>query len=249
MKAAGQRQIMNLIRCAWAGSQKYGTLVWSGDIHSSFRALKEQVQAGINMGIAGIAWWTTDVGGFLGGYSESPTFRELLIRWFEWAVFTPVLRMHGARQPFEKLEEEFRNGVRQFTSGQANEIFSYGDEIYTILKKYVLLRQQLKEYLVSLTEAAHEKGIPLMRALFLEYPYDPACWEVKDEYLFGKDILVAPVTEEGQRKKVVYFPGDDIWIHASDKSEYRGTTRAEVNAPLDKIPVFIRKGADITFEL
>ena len=249
MKAAGQRQIMNLIRCAWAGSQKYGTLVWSGDIHSSFRALREQVQAGINMGIAGIAWWTTDVGGFLGGYSESPTFRELLIRWFEWAVFTPVLRMHGARQPFEKLEEEFRNGVRQFTSGQANEIFSYGDEIYTILKKYVLLRQQLKEYLVSLTEAAHIKGIPLMRALFLEYPYDPACWEVKAEYLLGKDILVAPVTEEGQRKKVVYFPGDDIWIHASDKSEYRGTTRAEVNAPLDKIPVFIRKGADITFEL
>lgn len=249
MTGSGQKRVMNLIRCAWAGSQKYGTLVWSGDVHSSFRALKEQVQAGISMGIAGIAWWATDIGGFLGGYPGDKTFKELLIRWFQWAVFTPVLRMHGARQPFEKLEEEFRNGVKQFTSGQPNEIYSYGEEIYGILLKYVLIRKSLEEYLTDLMQETHETGMPLMRALFLEYPEDPECWNVKDEYLFGRDILVAPVTEEGQREKVVYFPGNEKWTAASGKEEYSGGTSVMVDAPVDKIPVFIRNGAKIEFDL
>lgn len=84
MKAEGEEQVINLLRCAWAGSQRYGALVWSGDIHSSFRSLRNQFAAGLNMGIAGIPWWTTDIGGFHGGNIHDPHFHELLIRWFQW---------------------------------------------------------------------------------------------------------------------------------------------------------------------
>lgn len=245
MKAQGQAEVMNLIRCAWAGSQKYGTVVWSGDVHSSFRALQEQFQAGISMGVAGIAWWGTDIGGFLGGYSESEEFKELLVRWFEWSVFCPILRMHGARQPFEKMEEEYRKGVRQFTSGQPNEIYSYGEEVYGILRKYVMIREKLKGYIAGLMKEAHENGMPLIRALFLEYPWQEASWEVQEEYLFGKDILVAPVLKMGQREKNVFFPGEDNWISASDGACHEGGSWSVVKAPLDVIPVFVRQGADI----
>lgn len=249
MKEAGQEKIVNLIRCAWAGSQKYGTLVWSGDVHSSFRAMREQLQAGISMGIAGIAWWGTDIGGFLGGYPKLPEFQELLVRWFEWSVFCPVLRMHGARQPFEKLEEEYREGVKQFTSGQPNELYSYGEEVCGILKKYVLLREELRDYIRFLMEEAHETGMPLIRALFLEYPQEEAGWEIGDEYLFGKDLLVAPVTQAGQRTREVYLPGTDAWIFAAGQKEYEGGVRITVEAPLDVIPVFIRKGAQVHFRI
>ena len=80
MQAEGQENIVNLLRCAWVGSQKYGALVWSGDVDSSFRALREQLPAGLNMGLAGIPWWATDIGGFLGGNPDDPDFRECLVR-------------------------------------------------------------------------------------------------------------------------------------------------------------------------
>ena len=99
MKAEGQENVINLLRCAWAGSQKYGALVWSGDIHSSFSSLRNQLAAGLNMGLAGIPWWTTDIGGFHGGNPADPEFRELLIRWFEYGTFCPVMRLHGYREP------------------------------------------------------------------------------------------------------------------------------------------------------
>ena len=85
LKSEGETEVLSLVRCAWAGSQKYGALTWSGDIHSSFRAMREQLQAGLNMSVAGIPWWTSDIGGFLGGDISDPKFRELLVRWFEWA--------------------------------------------------------------------------------------------------------------------------------------------------------------------
>ena len=99
MKAAGQTNIVNLVRCAWAGSQKYGALVWSGDIPSTFGSMKNQLAAGLNMGIAGIPWWTTDIGGFYGGDPTNPEFQELFIRWFQWGAFCPVMRLHGDREP------------------------------------------------------------------------------------------------------------------------------------------------------
>ena len=90
LKAEGEKDILSLVRCAWAGSQKYAVLTWSGDIHSSFRSMREQLQAGLNMGMAGIPWWTSDIGGFLGGDISDKSFQELLVRWFEWGAFCPV---------------------------------------------------------------------------------------------------------------------------------------------------------------
>lgn len=86
MKQSGQEEIVSLVRCAWAGSQKYGALVWSGDIASSWGSLRNQLCAGLSMAIAGFAWFTTDIGGFHGGVPESPQFRELLVRWFQWGM-------------------------------------------------------------------------------------------------------------------------------------------------------------------
>lgn len=140
LKSEGETEVLSLVRCAWAGSQKYGALTWSGDIHSSFRAMREQLQAGLNMSVAGIPWWTSDIGGFLGGDISDPKFRELLVRWFEWGAFCPVFRMHGERSPWHEREEEFINGVRQLTSGQDNEVWSFGEDNFEILKKYLFLR-------------------------------------------------------------------------------------------------------------
>lgn len=99
LRAENRVDMVNLVRCAWAGSQKYAALVWSGDVPSTFESLRDQIMAGLNMGLAGIPWWTTDIGGFMGGNGNDPAFRELLLRWFQFAVFTPVLRMHGDREP------------------------------------------------------------------------------------------------------------------------------------------------------
>ena len=99
MTEVGQKQVINLLRCAWAGSQKYGALVWSGDIDTTFRSLRNQFAAGLNMGLAGIPWWTTDIGGFHGGNPDDPQYREVLVRWFEYGAFCPVFRLHGFRDP------------------------------------------------------------------------------------------------------------------------------------------------------
>ena len=99
MKAEGEENIVNLLRCAWAGSQKYGNVVWSGDVPSTFEAFYDQLQAGLNMGLAGIPWWTTDIGGFMTDDVNDPDFQQLLIRWYEFAVYSAVFRMHGDRGP------------------------------------------------------------------------------------------------------------------------------------------------------
>lgn len=245
MKAEGQDEVLNLVRCAWAGSQKYGALVWSGDVYSSFRTLREQLQAGLNIGMAGIPWWTTDIGGFIGGDIHDEKFHELLIRWFEWAVFCPVFRLHGERPPFHPLEEEFRDGVRQFSSGQDNEVWSFGEEVYEVLKKYLFLRERLRPYIRECMKEAHEVGSPVMRTLFYEFPNDKKCWEITDEYFFGADILVAPIMEEGIRERNVYLPEGAKWTCATTKTVYDGGQVIKVEAPLDVIPFFVRDDAKI----
>ena len=102
MTAEGQENVINLLRCAWAGSQRYGALVWSGDIDSSFRSLRNQLVAGLNMGLAGIPWWTTDIGGFHGGNIHCDKFKEVLVRWFQFGAFCPVFRLHGFREPVKE---------------------------------------------------------------------------------------------------------------------------------------------------
>lgn len=250
LKESGVENPLSLIRCAWAGSQKYGIVAWSGDVHSDFRSFKNQVQAGISMNMAGIPWWTTDAGGFLGGDIHSEEFRELLIRWFEWAVFCPVLRLHGERPPFKKLEEPYHTvrgyEIKQMESGQDNEVWSFGEEAYEILSNQLKLREKLKPYITKVMGLASSKGEPVMRPLFYDFASaGPDIYKIEDEYMFGPDLLVCPVMEKGITKRPVYLPpleNGAKWTDIFTKKEYSGGQTVEVDAPLYKIPVFGRNG-------
>lgn len=246
MKEEGQENIINLLRCAWAGSQRYGALVWSGDIHSDFQTLRNQFVAGLNMGIAGIPWWTTDIGGFHGGWVDDPKFHELLIRWFEYGTFCPVMRLHGNREPHKP--QLGTTGGAACLSGADNEVWSYGKDVEEILTKYLFLRERLKEYISSIMEEAHQKGTPVMRLLSYEFPKDDDCWSDRQEYMFGAKILVAPVMYEGQRSREVYFPLGATWTDAWTDNSFEGGQIIKVEAPLERIPLFLRDGARLPIQ-
>ena len=239
-KENGQEDVVNLIRCAWAGSQRYGALVWSGDIMSTYEDFRKQICAGIHMGLSGIPWWTTDIGGFHGGVTEDPDFRELLVRWFQFGTFCPVMRIHGCRQPVEQIINQ-AGEIREGT-GADNEIWSFGEEAYPILVKFIRLREMMRDYTRSLMEEAHEKGAPVIRALFYEFPEDPVCWDVKDSYMYGPDVLVAPVCYEKARSRRVYLPAGASWTLASTGETYAGGQELALEVPLDTLPVFLRDG-------
>lgn len=243
MKSEGQENIVNLIRCAWAGSQKYGTLVWSGDIESSFSSMKNQLAAGLNMGIAGIPWWTTDIGGFYGGNPQDPKFKELFVRWFQWGTFCPVMRLHGDRQP--QQPQIGTTGGAACRSGAPNEVWSYGEEVYKICVKYMKLREKMRDYTRLLMKEAHEKGTPIIRPLFYEYPEDIQCWNVEDEYFYGSDILVAPILESGAISRKIYLPNSSTWIEYETKKHYDGGKWIEVKVTLDTIPIFIKEKSKV----
>ena len=238
MKEQGQEDIVNLIRCAWAGSQKYGALVWSGDIASSFESMRNQLAAGLNMGLAGIPWWTTDIGGFHCGNPDDPAFRELFVRWFEWGTYCPVMRLHGDREP--RQPQLGSGGGASCCSGAANEIWSYGDEVFEICKEYIRIRESMRDYIRSLMKEAHEKGTPVMRTLFYEFPDDPKAWEIEDEYMFGGTYLVAPILTAGTYKRDVYLPSGSQWKDVRSKRVYEGGSVITVDAELAVIPVFER---------
>lgn len=231
----GQINAVNLLRCAWAGSQNYGALVWSGDIASSFESMRNQLSAGLNIGIAGIPWWTTDIGGFHGGDPSDPAFRELFVRWFEWAAFCPVMRLHGDREP---RQEPLDATETYCCSGADNEVWSYGEEVYEICKKYLDIRESLRDYTRHLMLQAHIKGSPVIRTLFYEFPQDTQCWEIEDEYMYGDKFLVAPVLEAGKRERMVYFPKGADWKEMNSRKLFCGGTFSKVQARLSEIPVF-----------
>lgn len=240
MVAEGQENVCNLVRSAWAGSQRYGALIWSGDVSSTFRAFREQLQIGLNMGIAGIPWWTTDIGGFLGGYVKDMNFHELLLRWFAFGVFSPVFRLHGERVPHIEPEQAVIDGVAQMMSGSPNEIWSYGEENYEIMKNYIEMRERLRPYIRNCMAEAHEKGTPVMRTMFYEFPEDSVCWTTDTQYMFGPDILVAPIFELGQRSREVYLPKGQTWNNAKTKEVFEGGQTLTVDAPINEIPLFVR---------
>lgn len=236
MEREGQKNIVNLLRCAWAGSQKYGALVWSGDIASSFASMKNQLAAGLNMGIAGIPWWTTDIGGFHGGNPDDPAFRELFVRWFEWGTFCPVMRLHGDREP--RQPQVGTTGGAACCSGAANEVWSYGEEVLAICRYYMEIRESLRDYTRSLMQEAHEKGTPVMRTLFYEFPKDEKCWETEDEYMYGNCYLIAPVMKAKEYERKVYLPDGADWKDFYTEELFAGGQSIRTSCPLNRIPVF-----------
>ena len=238
LKAQGEDDVINLLRCAWAGSQRYGTLVWSGDIPSTWDALRNQLVAGLHMGIAGIAWWTTDIGGFWGGDPQDADYQELLIRWFQWGTFCPVMRLHGFRVPESPVTH--LDGRPNCSSGADNEVWSYGEEAYSILKRHILLREAMRPYSRAVMEEAHTTGAPVMRPMFFEFPNEDNLWAVSDQYMFGSELLVAPILERGQHARSVYLPEGMEWINAYTGETFAGGQAIDVPAPIEQIPLFVK---------
>lgn len=232
--------VVNLLRCGWAGSQKYGNVIWSGDIPSTFEAFADQIQCGLNMGLAGIPWWTTDIGGFMTDDVNDPDFQQLLIRWYQFAVYSPVLRMHGDRGPHTIPPLDGRDwGGGYLHTGQPNELWSYGEENYAIMRKYYDIRISMHDYIRSLYQEAHENGSPLLRAMFYEFPEDEKCWELQDQYMFGAKYLAAPVLRLNQFRRAVYLPAGS-WKLTASSEVFQGGQTVTVDAPVEYMPVFER---------
>jgi len=240
MQAAGQEEIINLSRSAWAGTQRYGAAVWSGDIRSRFEVLRAQIPAGLNIAMSGIPWWTTDIGGFMEGDIRTDYFKELIVRWFQYGAFCPLFRLHGVRPPLNGLY-----GAQ--SSGADNEVWSFGERDYEIIRNLLFLREKLKPYLRELNREAHEHGTPPMRPLYYDFPTDPAAVNLADQFMLGPDLLVAPVTEQGAISREVYLPTGTIWVEAWSGQEFQGGQLLKANAPLERIPVYWRKESKYQF--
>jgi alpha-glucosidase len=217
---APRQRIFILSRAAFLGSQRYGAGLWSGDVDMTFTALRKQVALGLNVSLAGIPWWGTDIGGF--GFAGQCT-PELYIRWFQFGAFCPLFRPHGDQT-------------------ELREPWQFGAEVEAICAKYLRLRYRLLPYLYTAVHEACTTGIPLMRPLVLEFSDDPRVFNLSDEYLFGPDLLVAPILDEGSVKREVYLPAGG-WIDFWTDAVYTGPCSLTVEAPLDTLPLFIRQGA------
>ncbi len=239
LRQEGRDDTVSLVRCAWAGSQRYGALVWSGDVASTWDALRAQICAGQSMAMSGIPWWTTDIGGFHGARPDDPAFRELITRWFQWGVFCPVMRLHGFRLP--QTSHTKQSGERILEEGAPNEIWSYGEDVEKWMTSAILLRESMRDYLRALMLTAHKTGAPLIRPMFYEFPED-SCWDTKDQYMFGSDVLVAPVLYPGMTARKVYLPAGARWTMLGERETLVGGQTVTVDTPIDRIPVFLKNG-------
>lgn len=223
-----------LTRTGTAGIQKYGTAIWSGDVFSDYKTFAAHIPEALNTGMSGIPLWTSDSGGFLSATNNSlfhqnlyqndlAAHAALYERWLQFSCFCPITRVHHAGQSSPYLFGEL------MTDGAAH---------------YVRLRYRLLPYIYSCMYKAHRTGTPLMRPLVFENQQDPELYDLKDEYFFGSDLLVAPVTEEKVTWRNVYFP-DGVWYDWDDGYVWTGRTHGDVYAPQNRIPLFVRAGAII----
>jgi len=175
------------------------------------------------------------------------------VRWFQWGAFCPVFRLHGFRIPNDvaRLKDKpakpyGKDSVLVFTdTGGDNEVWSWGEEIYAILCRYLALRERLRPYVMGLMRAYSETGAPPMRPLLFEFPDDPAAAAVEDCHMFGPDLLVAPVQHYRAREREVYLPAGATWTCAWTGQSFAGGQRVTVPAPLERIPLFLRDGAEL----
>lgn len=242
LKEAGEEEIILLTRAGYAGIQKFGALIWNGDIVSSFEALSASIKSGLSMAMCGIPWWNSDIGGFLNGDTESDYFRELIIRWMQFGVFSPVMRIHGDR----KRESTYvvRHPGVKCQSGGNNEIWCFGERNYKLIRELIELRERLRPYIVRHMEIASKEGKPLMRPMFFDFYEDPVCYELEDQYMFGEDILFAPIAKQGQTERRVYLPAGN-WIDVNTKKIISGGRFITATAPIETFLAYIREGAEI----
>ena len=216
------QRVFLLCRSGAAGMQRYGSTTWTGDVNNDFRTLEAQVPLGLNTGLSGVPYWGTDVGGF---FHPIPETAELYARWFQLGAFSPIFRSHGW---------VWREHVP----------WAHGAPVEAICRRYAELRYRLLPYTYTLAWQAHAEGLPLMRPLVMNYPDDPRVWALGQQYLWGDDLLVAPVTREGATAWPVYLPAG-TWFDFWTGARHEGPAGLTVDAPLDRLPLFARAGAII----
>ena len=244
--AKDRPDLRNLILCraAYLGTQRNGCLFWSSDVQATWEVLRRQVPTGLNFTASGMAYWSSDTGGWqypsgpkalnpvlldpagataMGG--NYPDYPELFVRWFQYNTFTPTLRIHGQRP--------------------ATAIWEYGKAAEPVLAQYLKLRYALMPYLYAMGHQTAETGAPFMRALFMDFPNDPKVSDMGDEYMFGPAFLVAPVTDQGATSRPVYLPAGTDWYNYWTNERHTGGQTITAAAPIDKIPLFVRAGSII----
>lgn len=222
------------MRAGYSGVQRHCPLLWAGDQSVDFSrhdGLQTVICGALSSGLLGNAYHHSDIGGYTSLYDNCRT-GELFQRWAEMAAFTPVMRTHEGNRPDQNLQ------------------FWQDADTYAHFARMTRLYVGLRPYLQSLVDEAEASGLPLQRPLFLHYEQDPETYSIQDQYLYGKDLLVAPVHAEGQREWTAYLPRGDQWQHLWSGERYAGGQRVTVAAPLGQPPVFIRVGSrwQATFE-
>lgn len=218
--AAGEPEVVTICRNSWAGSQRYGAAPAAHDIMSSFEHLEEYLKAGLNLAMSGIPWGASEIGGFVTHDNQSDRFHELMVRWYQYGVFTPVFRTHGHRKN--------------------NEAWTVGGDAYRHIRAAIFLRERLRPYVMQQMQLASARGVPPMRPLFFDFAEDAQTATVEDQFLFGPDLLVAPILRYQARSREVYLPAGTRWCDAWTGIEYAGGQRVVAEAPLEQIPVYVR---------
>jgi alpha-glucosidase/alpha-D-xyloside xylohydrolase len=230
-----------LHRNASAGIQRYGGFIWSGDVQNRWETLKTHVSVGINTGLSGLPLWGTDIGGF----NPTPEYTgELHARWFQFGAFNPLFRAHG-RNWHLKLPWGWNGGDGgPFESGawRADPAELNNPEVEIVCRKYLELRSRLMPYLYTAVREMHDTGLPIIRALWLHYPDDPAATARGDEYLWGRDILIAPVVEKGAASRALYLPRGR-WIDFWTEEAVNGGREIDRAVDLATTPLYVRAGA------
>lgn len=222
------KRVCILTRSAFSGQQRYGIINWSGDIGGTWEGYKTQIAAGLNFTITGFPYWTTDIGGFFRpGKSQytDENFRELLTRWFQWGVFNPIFRIHGYMSETEP--------------------WKFGSDVENNLKEMLNLRYRLLPYIYSEAWKITNNGSTMMRPLVMDFLNDSIAIHQSDEYMFGKSFLVAPITEAKSIERKVYLPETANWFEFWTGELFDGGQSINANAPIDKIPVFVKAGSII----
>jgi alpha-glucosidase (family GH31 glycosyl hydrolase) len=234
-----------LHRNGYAGMQRYGSFLWSGDVYSTWETLKVHIPIAINTALTGIPYWGTDIGGFV---PTKEFTAELYLRWFQFGAFCSLFRSHGRawklRLPWGwntgapgPIEINNYNGAAIPDSSQL-----HNEQVEIICRKYLELRYRMLPYLYSAVHECATTGMPIMRALWLEYPDDPKAVACGDEYLWGKNVLVAPVVEKGAETRQVYLPAGG-WYDFWTQERLEGGREIRRNVDLEMMPLYVRAGA------
>jgi alpha-D-xyloside xylohydrolase len=220
-----EKRVFLLTRSAFMGQQRNGAAVWSGDVYSSWWALRRQVPAGLNIALSGYPYWTTDIGGYhqtSTGEAYTPAYQELYARWFEYGAFCPVFRTHGHRDH--------------------NELWTY-TQVYPALLAIDRLRYRLLPYVYSLAWKVTSEDYTIQRPLVMDFREDDATWEIGDQFMFGPAILVSPVLRENATERSVYLPRGTGWYDFWTGERTAGGVEVNAPAPLDRIPLDVRAGS------